>query len=200
MKNPLIFWFLVVFTLVNLVDAITVYWILPGESNPLILLTGGTFIVMSLKFILIVGLWFLWYDNTYPGHMTYYSLILIIVVGTFLIGFAAYGNIQGIINPELVKASADIPVKEKIHAYNLFILFFYALPGIASMGVFFVYDKTVGRVNFKKKRLRDYFRKNPISFRPCVICGKSVQVPDNLQGKIICSSKSCFNKLNEDEI
>ena len=64
MRNPILFFITVAFILVNLVDAITAFFILPGESNPLFILTGSLLIPIILKGLLF-GLLYLFIEEIY---------------------------------------------------------------------------------------------------------------------------------------
>lgn len=155
MKNPIFFCILVALTIVNAVDAITAFFILDGEANPLYLLTGSMWPVILSKLFVLGLLWFYWYRNIYASNFIYYLMILFSVIVTLMVGLAAYGNIQGMLHPELVEAVKDIPKAEKIQAYKTFMIWMYIVPMSFCIFSFWLYDRSLKRVVIDKK----YFKK-----------------------------------------
>jgi hypothetical protein len=155
LKNPVLFWLLIVFGFVNLVDAVTAYFILPGEANPLFILTGSIIVVDILK-IGFVGLMFYYYHrNIYPTEFNLFVLVMILVLGSLVVGMAAWGNIQGIIHPEIVEQTSVIPKGEKIQAYFSFVTIFYFMPFAVTLIAFKLYQYIRKDANIDKQ----YFKK-----------------------------------------
>lgn len=149
------FWLCIVFAVVNLVDLVTAYYILPGEANPLYLLTGSIILVDILKIGLVVGLFYFCLRNVFPTHFNYYMLLMVLGLGSLVVGMGAYSNISGIINPEIVQTAQNIPQAEKIEAYFYFVEFIYVLPMIISLTIFKLYDISLKNVEIDK----EYYKK-----------------------------------------
>lgn len=157
MKNPIIFFIFVFFTIVNIIDIITALFILPGEANPLYLFTNSIAIVIVAKVIVIFLIWKMYRKSKFPSNIYYYLLVLLLIVGTFMVGFAVLANVNGIRNPELLELAKTIPDKEKMDMYFDFIKWFYFLPMIFCIISFYIYDKTRHHVEIDK----EYFKKKP---------------------------------------
>ena len=153
-KNPILFYTFLVFLVVNIADAITSFFILDAEANPLFLLTGNIWGVIALKFAVVFLIGFFVVRNIYDTNFNYYTFVLIIVLGIFLVGIGVYSNIWGMNNPEGLEQSASIPQEEKLKAYGTMITVIYFLPMAFSLGAFKLYDMSKGYVSFirpKKK-------------------------------------------------
>jgi len=151
MRNPYFFWLLTIFSVVNIVDVATAFFILPAEANPIYLLTGSYIVLFVLKILLVVVLpWWFYYKHTFPNNFTYYTIVLLITLGTMITGIAAYSNIYAMGQPEAVAAAADIPTGEKIAVYSRVISLLFVLPFAFSMLAFWIYDKSIKYVDIKK--------------------------------------------------
>jgi len=150
MKNPVMFWLVVVFGLVNIADIITTFFIMPGEANPLVILTKTPWSLFVLKAALLIAIFMIYRKNIYPNNITYFGFLLVLVLGTFAIGLAVYGNILGMMNPEIVAQAAAMSDAEKVQGYSQFITIFYALPIAFSLLAFWLYDKSRPVVNIVK--------------------------------------------------
>ena len=155
MKNPIFFFILVVFTIVNIADSITAFFILDGEANPIFLLTGSIWPVILLKCVVVGYMWFYWYRNIYASNFVYYILILVSIVGTVMVSFGVWANTQGIMNPELLEASKQIPAEVKMEIYKVTMFWIYIVPMCFCLLSFLVYDKTLKKVTIDK----EYFKK-----------------------------------------
>jgi len=139
-KNPIVFILCTVFAVVNLVDIITARNILQAEANPLYLLTKSLWPIFLLKIFFIVVIFFIYKHNKYPNNFTYYMFLLIVVMGSLIMAFGAYGNIIAMNNPEILAASASIPVKEKVRGYAIFSTLVYIIPMALSLFTFKLYE------------------------------------------------------------
>ena len=155
MRNPILFFITVAFILVNLVDAITAFFILPGESNPLFILTGSLLIPIILKGLFIWFAIFIYRRNIFPSNFMYYSWMMILILSTLMIGFAASGNIKGIMNPELIEDVKDIPDDVKVKYYVKAVSIMYYIPLLLSILSFWFYDKSLKYVKIDS----EYYRK-----------------------------------------
>jgi len=151
-KNPIIFILLLIFTVVNIVDLVTAYYIAPGESNPLVLFTGSMSTLSIFKVLFVAGVWVVYMYNVYSSHFNYFGFILIITLGIFLVGLGAYSNIIGMQNPELVEAAASIPSEERQKMYFTLVSVIYIIPLVLSLIAFKLYEKSVSNTNIKKSK------------------------------------------------
>ena len=142
LKNPILFSLLLIFLIVNLVDGITAFFILPAEANPLFLFTGSIWAVLLFKVVIIGALIFYHIRNKYPNYFMYYLVVLILMLGIAVIGLAAYSNILGIQNPEAVEAAANIPDSVKVQQYVNFATWLYYIPLVFCIFTFILYDSS----------------------------------------------------------
>lgn len=164
LTNPVLFFLLLIFTLVNIVDGLTALFILPGESNPLYLLFGSIWPLVIFKYGLNGWLWFYYKRNIYPTNTTYYMIIIILVLGTLLFSLGALSNSMGIRNPELVEQAADIPTREKVIQYGVLSGLLGFIPMLFGVFAFKLYDMsrkkvTVDKEYFKQKAWWTVLRK-----------------------------------------
>jgi len=138
-KNPIVFWLLSIFTLVNVLDIITALFILPAEANPLFLLTGSIYIAILIKVLVVVYIVYSCLRNIYVSHTIYFMFIMILVLGSLLISFGVYSNIDAMLNPNLLVDIKGITTSEKISAYFMFTNLFYTIPMIISLLSFKLY-------------------------------------------------------------
>jgi len=150
LKNPPFFYLFLVFVLVNLVDVISAMFVLPGESNLIYLLTGSMVYVTLGKLLLIGVIWYYYQRNIYPSTMLYFVITMVLVLGSLVIGFAAYGNISAAFNPELLEYAASLSVSEKAQGFVWFISIFYFLPFGITLLAFWIYDKSLKYVSINK--------------------------------------------------
>jgi len=150
-KNPILFFILIAFIIVNIVDSVTAFFILPGEANPLYILTGNIFIVIGIKILFIFIAIYYYNRNIFPSNLTYYFFMIMLVLSTLMIGIAAHGNIQGIKHPEIVEMAKNVPNVEKVQNYFWFVGFIYYLPLLFSFISFILYDKSLKYVRIDKE-------------------------------------------------
>jgi len=154
MKNKTLFFLLFVFTILNLTDAITSLFILPGEGNPLFLLTNSIWFVFIVKVLINGFVWFAYNYGKFSSNMTYYMFILICTMATLMLGIGCYSNISGIMNPEIVIQSAQLTTQEKATGFATLSIVFYFLPMCFSLLAFYIYDKSLNKVTIKNDRQR----------------------------------------------
>ena len=152
LRNPILFYVFVVFLVVNLVDAITSLFILDAEAHPLYLFGGTIWWVLVLKFAVVFAIGFIVIRNKYDSNFNYYTFVLILIMGTLLVGIGVYSNIWGMTHPEELKEASGLSVEEKIKGYSTMVTVIYFLPMAFSLTAFKVYDMTHFRVIIKKKK------------------------------------------------
>ncbi len=140
LNSKLLFWIVIIFSIVSILDIITAMFILPGESNPIYLLTHSIFVLFILKFLLIGLVGFVYFKNEYPSKIWLYSFIYILIISIIMIGFGVFSNIAGILNPEIVQAAAQTTTSEKITYYGYIVGFFMIIPYCISMVAFKIYE------------------------------------------------------------
>ena len=158
-KNPILFWLAIVFLLVNIADMITTFLILPGEANPIVLLTKTPWSLAVIKVALLVGIYMFYKKNTFPNNISYFGFLLVLVLGTTAIGFAVYGNILGIMNPVIVEQAAAMSTQEKVEGYSYFVGLFYVLPIMMSLLAFWLYDKSLKDTTIKPEKIKWWWKK-----------------------------------------
>lgn len=142
--------FLILFTVFNVADAITAMFILPAESNPLYIWTGTMLVPVILKLLLVIGAWFIYYNNRYPSRTSYYSFIYIIIIGTFLIMLGVASNVAGILNDDIVEEGASASNNAKLSYYGKIMLILYIIPYTISVIAFKTYVNSESKVSFDK--------------------------------------------------
>ena len=141
-----------IFLVVNIMDMVTSYYVLPGESNPIVLLTGSISALSIFKILFVIGVFVIYIRNMYSSHFNYFGFILIIILGIFLLGLGVYSNIQGMKNPELVDAAASIPEGERQQMYFTFVSILYIIPLVLSLVAFKLYEKSVDKIDIQKPK------------------------------------------------
>ncbi len=155
LKNPIQFFLIFIFVIVNLVDLITFWFILPGEANPLFLITNSAISIVVVK-ILIIGLIIHYYRrNIYPSHFAYFMIMLAMILGTLVVGLGAYSNIVGINNPDMVEEAAKIPAIERAKDYAVTISILYCIPFGLSLLAFHLYYKSLTKIKIDS----EYYKK-----------------------------------------
>jgi hypothetical protein len=141
-KNPIFFWLLIIFTLANIVDSVTALFILPGEANPIFLITGSIWYVILGKIFILAAAWFFYYRNIFPTNIWYFIVIAALTFGSLVVSLGAYSNILGIKNPEIVAAASEMEKSEKINTYFTLSIIFYIIPIALNIVTFILYDKS----------------------------------------------------------
>jgi hypothetical protein len=139
-KNPVMFALVIAYILLNAADMITSYFILPGESNVLFLLTKSTIPMLLLKIGLCVVLIAIYKKNSFPNDFLHYVTMLAVIMTFAVLGIAIYGNIQGMLHPQIVEEASRMTTGEKLKGYSLMLGFFYVIPSIMSILSFKFYQ------------------------------------------------------------
>lgn len=158
MKNPILFFLVWVFILINIVDVSITFTILPAEANPLYLLTKNIYLLILFK-LGIISLIILFYKRgIYPNNFSYFMVISILGLGIMVVTMAVYSNLHNVVyHPDLVQEAAKIPVKEKLIGYTSFVSIFFILPFAVNLLVFYLYDKShkyimISKSYYKQKK------------------------------------------------
>jgi len=150
LKNPVIFWSLVLFVILNIADIITAKFILAGEANPLYIKFGSMLPVIAVKIIVIGIMIYIYNRNIFNNVHWYYLYVMFIILGVIGVSLGVAANTYGILNPTSLAESANIPSAEKVQAYNLFVLFIIYLPAIFSYIIFVIYNASVKKARIGK--------------------------------------------------
>jgi len=152
LNSKILFFLLIIFSFLNLLDVITAMFILPGESNPIYLLTGSSLILWLIKFFFIFMVFYVYFKNEYPSRFFLYSFIYIIVIGIVMISFGVYSNIMGIINPHIVEQASQMTTGQKVSYYGIIVSLFMIIPYIISMVSFKIYDVIESKIKYEVKK------------------------------------------------
>jgi len=140
--NRTIFVLLIIFTLLNVCDAVTTMFVLEGEANPIYNMLGNIWVMFLIKFAVVGFVWIFSLRNIFPNNMSYYMLILIIVYGSLILAIAQVGNIHGILNPQVIDDAAATSVSERTNSYFIFVNLFYLMPVLFSLLTFWLYERS----------------------------------------------------------
>jgi hypothetical protein len=154
-KNIVFFILIAVFAVVNIVDAYTATFILPGEANPIYLATGSILPVIVLKVIIVGIVIFTYKRNIFPSNFTYYNLILLLLLGNFLVGLGITTNIIGMNNPELLEQAANVPAEQKASQYFSVIGVLGFIPYFISLLAFKLYEISISKTRIDKQYYKD---------------------------------------------
>ena len=151
LKNPILFYLVFVFCILSILDIITSYFILPGEGNPIYLLTGSIIFMIVFKLgLMITAVSIYRSDKYYPSHFMYYLLMIILLLANLLLVIAVIGNVIGILNPAIVEQSSQLTTTQKAKGYSAFIGLIYLLPLMLSLLAFKCYEWSLKYINFEK--------------------------------------------------
>jgi len=117
-------------------------YILPGEANPIYLLTGSVLWLMILKGAVLAAVVYYYNHNKWTSHVVYYEYILILLLSSFSFMVGIYSNIQGMKHSELVQAAASMSTADKITAYSWTMGLIYVVPLVFSVVAFWIYRRT----------------------------------------------------------
>lgn len=148
LKNPFLFFIILIFCIMNLLDIVTSYFIVAGEANPIYLLTGSLNLLSAFKIGILLIAIFVYRSNTFKSHMSYFMLISILVMSILMFGLAVFGNFYGMNDPAVVQAASQIAPKERVQNYFMFVGIIYVLPYGLSVLSFWIYDKSKKYVNW----------------------------------------------------
>ncbi len=152
MKKPAFFYLIIFFVFLNVVDMLTTIIILPGESNPLYLLTKSFIGILIAKLIVVGAVIWLYIHNKYKNNTSFFIFVCVIVYGSLALFLAQIINISAILHPQVIVEAAKLTTTQKTSSYNTFMLFVYLLPIIFSTICFVIYDKSVKFITIIKKK------------------------------------------------
>jgi hypothetical protein len=153
-KNPILFAIIGVFCILTILDIVTSYFIIPGETNPIYLLTGSMIFLFIFKLGLVIGAVSIYKYNTYTSNFIYYLFLIILVLGNILMLFAVIGNIIGILNPIHIETASTLTKTQKTQAYISFIGLIYLVPLLFSIFTFKLYEWSVKTIKYEKKKYK----------------------------------------------
>lgn len=150
LKNPTLFYLFLIFLLVNILDGITAFFIVKGESNPLFLFSGSMWILLLVKCGYLILVWWIYNKNVYPSHFFYFMMMLVMLMGTFVFSLGLYNNIRGILNPSII--ATGLSSGEKLQVYTSFITAIYIVPfGLSLLG-FKLYEWSLKDIKIEKQK------------------------------------------------
>jgi phosphoglycerol transferase MdoB-like AlkP superfamily enzyme len=152
MKKNALFYLVILFVLLNICDLITTLFTLPGESNPIYLLTNSLITIVVLKILIIVAVCWMFYHNKFKNTQWYFLFISVLVYGTLALFLAQLINISAINHPVVIKQASEATVTQKVSGYATFMGVIYLFPIIFSYICFLIYDLTFKDVEFMKKK------------------------------------------------
>jgi len=144
MKNPIFFWLIVLFGVINILDIITVHLVgFHGEANPLFLLLGTVWPIILLKLLVIGAFFYLYQYNKYRAVFFYFLILLILIAGTVFTGIGVATNILADKTTNYTEQVSSVTTTEKIQYYTIIAVVVYVLPiFLASITfLFFEYSK-----------------------------------------------------------
>ncbi len=151
LNSKLLFFIILFFIVANILDVVTAMFILPGESNPIYILTQSVAALWLLKAVIVGGVAGIYFYNNYPSKFWYFSFIYIIVLGSVLVTFGVVGNVIGILNPAVVQSAAGLSTTVKVKYYTNIVSLFMLIPYVISMVAFKVYEVTEHKIKYKEK-------------------------------------------------
>jgi len=149
MRNNFFFSIVCVFIIVNIIDLITAYFILPGEANLLYLLTGTYWSLIIVKIFVISLILYVYYKNVLPSRFWHFTFVYIVLISIILTGIGAYSNITAMNNPEVLEQASKMSVQEKSEGYGIFILFLYVVPYMLSAVSFKLFEHNEKTVRYE---------------------------------------------------
>ena len=155
MKNKVFFYLFMIFLVLNIADVITATFIVKGESNPLFLMTGNFWGLVIFKFLIVYGIWWFMNRGIYYSHFYYFMCIMILLLGSLVIGLGVYSNILGMMNPQVLQTASEMSRVEKVQGYTIMISVFYIFPMALCLIGFKLYDMSYNKVRFDK----EFFKK-----------------------------------------
>jgi len=150
MKKNVLFYLVAAFVIFNIVDIATTLFILPGESNPIYLLSKSLFVMLLLKIIVVGVVCWIFYRNKFSNERAYFLFITILFYGSIALLLAQIINIYAIMHPAVLQQAAQQTTQQKISSYAWIMNLIYLCPVIFSWLCFIIYDKTFRDVEFKK--------------------------------------------------
>lgn len=155
MNNKIFFYLFLIFLIVNIADIITATFIVKGESNPLFLITGNFWITVIFKCLIVYGLWWFMKRGIYYSHFYYFMCVMVLLLGSLVVGLGVYSNILGMMNPQVLQEASQMTTAEKVQGYTIMVSVIYVVPMALCLIGFKLYDMSYHKVTFSK----EYFRK-----------------------------------------
>lgn len=150
-KNPPVFYLFLLFFIVNIIDGVTAFFVLPGESNPIYLLTNSILAAFIFKMLWVLFAYYIYHKNLYTGKFIFFTFIMILTIGSIGIGIAAYGNVYAILHPKIIAQSASMSTVEKAQGYAVFTTIMIIIPYVLSIVGFLIYQASLKYASFNKK-------------------------------------------------
>jgi hypothetical protein len=151
MRNKVLTILFFIFLIVNVLDIVTTFYILPGEMNPIYLLTNSLLILIVFKLGVIFAVFLFYKRNTFPSHFIYYMFLLLLVLGSLITCFAVINNIYAINNPASVIDASQVSAKEKVQVYSTIVFIMYGLPMMFALLTFKLYEWSKENIIIKKQ-------------------------------------------------
>ena len=145
---------IVLFTIFNIMDFVTALHILPGESNPIYILTGSIYPILFLKILVISLCVYVYIKNTFPSKLSYFSYVYVLIIGSLVVLVGVTSNIIGMKEDSYVSSASEITDQVKINYYIKLISIIYALPFLLSVFAFYIYDKTEKFIRYKNAKVK----------------------------------------------
>jgi hypothetical protein len=149
-KNPIFFVIIFLFSVLNIADIVTAFYILPGESNPIFLLTNSIFFVIGIKILLILLAFWIYSKSIFASQFLYFTILTFLILGNFLLLLGVASNVYGILNPTIIQQAESLSVQEKSSYYFQLTFLFYFLPLCLNLLVFKLWEKSINKVKIIK--------------------------------------------------
>ena len=152
MRKTVFFWLIIFFVFLNIVDMLTTIFILPGESNPIYLLTKSFSFILIVKLVVVSGVVLLYMYNKYTSNTIYYMFVTVIVYGSLALLLAQVININAILHPQIMADAVKATVQQKQASYNSFVTTIYLIPVLFSTLCFIIYNTSVRYIQIVEKK------------------------------------------------
>ena len=148
-NSKLLLGLVIAFAGLNIIDAVTAMFILPGESNPIYLLTHSMTALWVFKLFYVGVIFWVYFKNEYPSKWWLFNYIYVLIIGCFVLGLGAYSNIVGILNPSVVEAASQVSTVAKMQYYSTVISVVLIIPYTIAMMAFKAYEKIENKIKYK---------------------------------------------------
>jgi len=138
-KSKFLFWMLILMSIVNVLDFLTMLPVRDLETNP-IYLSSGIISLAFVKFCFMLLLWFIYFHNAYLNKYSIFCYSFFVVWSIFILGyFGTFFNLVVWLNPEILGVARNNLISSGSSYYNTVMTFFYLIPFILSSIVYFLY-------------------------------------------------------------
>lgn len=155
---------LVLFVAGNVLDIASTLFVLPGEANPIYLITGSLWPLIILKVVLVGGIVYTIVKRRFSNETSYFVLVSVLVFLTVLLFAVAGRNAYHGLNTEetYVSPATGEPVtyveyigetttpEERMQEYNYLALILYVIPLAILIVAFELYNRTKKHFEFEK--------------------------------------------------